>query len=291
MATTLAVGSGPFEFTDANGHQISIPLTAFTFNPDGSVNVDPAWQPLTNVPPGSTLLSYALKQKLIRPRPVSSPIPAMLIRAADPGSGGNNITVSVVLTPVVTSPPSNDPTIVPFNLTVTEIDTYSGLTTATIESTLGSGSGSSAVVGTAPGLVQIVHGSVDISAVPHNLSPTFLSGSPAELDVTASGSPPLAFTLVAKKTGADGLLTKVSVAADTASPPNPGPPTFTLVAQWTKTVNGITLPQLDTMAQALAYEIIVSKPGTGAYSLPANTTMQLSGGGPGVKATGSLFTS
>jgi hypothetical protein len=285
MATTPAMGNGPFEFTNSQGQHISIPLTAINFDATGTAVVDPPWNTLTSTPPGSALLALAVTEKTIQPRPTPSPFPAMIIRAADPGAGGNNIKVTVAVSTAVASPPTNDPTLTPFSITVTETDNYTGLTTATIESVLGSAT----VTGSKPGLVQIVHGSVDTNGAP--LSHTgSLSGTPAELDVPGDGTPPLAFTLAAKKSGADGNLTQVTVTPDVSSPPAPGAGAFSLQATWTKAVNNITLAQLDTMVQSnLGYEIKVSKPSSGAYSVPANGDTVLSGGG-GTAASGTLFT-
>jgi hypothetical protein len=232
------------------------------------------------------LLTYAQNEGLIAPAAVLSPFPAMIIKAADSGSGGNNITITVVVSAVVTSPPTNDPTLVPFSLTVAETDNYTGLTAGTIESVLGS----SAVTGSSPGLVQIVQNSVDAQGVP-KLQNGFLSGSPAEFDVQAvSGSPATIFILAAKKSGADATNTEVWITPDHTSPPGPDP-TFTLKVQWTRMVSGITLPALDaTVQSSFGYEVTVSKPSSGAYSLPAAGVTTLSGGGPGSNASAVLFT-
>jgi hypothetical protein len=286
MANTPATGNGPFEFTSANGSQISIPLTAFTFDANNNIVVDPAWETITQAQPGSTVLSFAVKEGLIAPAPVPSPFPAMTIRAADPGTGGNNISITVAVSSSTASPPTNDPTQVPFSITVTETDVYNGLTAATIESVLGS----SAVTGSSPGLVQVVPDSVDLSGVPVATTGA-LAGSPAQLDVDGSGSPALVFTLVAKKSGADGTLTNVTVTPNTSSPPSSSPETFTLEATWTKTVNDITVSDLGALVSSeLGYEITVSKPSSGAYSVPAAGVSQLSGGAAGTSASATLFT-
>jgi hypothetical protein len=285
MANTPATGNGPFEFTSATGKQVSIPLTAFTFDANNNLVVDPAWNTVTQAQPASGFLAYAVKEGLIAPAALPSPFPAMLIRAADPGTGGNNISISVTISTSTASPPSDDPTQVPFSLTVTETDFYSSLTAATIEGVLGS----SAVTGTSPGLVQVVSGSVDPMGDPIATSGP-LAGSPAQLDVDGTGSPALVFTLIAKKTGTDGILTNVVVTPDTSSPPS-GNQTFSLLATWTKTVSGITLADLDTVISSdLGYEITVSKPTGGAYSVPTAGVTQLSGGAQGTSASATLFT-
>jgi hypothetical protein len=286
MANTPATGNGPFEFTSAGGKQISIPLGAFSFDSSGKAVVDPAWSSLTDVPPGKTLLALAIQNQTIMPRPTPSPFPAIIVRAADPGAGGNNISVAITVSNVVTSPPSNDPTLVPFSIEIQETDSYSGLTMATVESVLGSDT----VAGSLPGLVRVVHSSLDSAAVATHCTGN-LAGTPAVFSVTAEGSPPVAFVLSAKKSGADGTLTQVTVTPDISSPSSPGTPTFSLQAMWSKTVSGITLPQLDAMASALGYEITVSRPSSGAYSVPADSTSMLSGGAAGTVASATLYTS
>lgn len=232
-------------------------------------------------PTGCFLLAYALAEGLIASAPAPSPFPAMVMKAADPGTGGNSITVTI--SNVV---PAADPTATTFDITVTETDVYSGLTCGTIEGVLGS----SAITGSSPGgLVQVEHGSVDPTGSPSATSGT-LAGSPAILNVDGSGSPPLVFTLVAKKAGADALLTQVQVTPNVSSPQT-GPETFTLQASWTKTAAAVTLTGLDAAVQSqLGYEITVALPGSGAYSIPAAAATTLSGGAPGVSAAATLFT-
>ena len=285
MANTPAIGNGPFEFTSASGKQISIPLSAFSFDANGNIVVDPNWNALTQAQPGSSFLAYAVREGLLAPAPAPSLFPAMIIKATDLGTGGNNISVTVAVMASTTSPPSNDPAQTQFSLTVTETDFYSGLTTASIEGVLGS----SAVSGSSPGLVQIASSSVDLTGEPIATSGS-LSGSPAQIDVPGGGSPGLAFTLIAKKSGSDGSLTKVTVTPDSSSPAEASS-TFSLLATWTKTSNGLTVADIDTLAAGdLGYEITVSKPSGGAYSVPAAGVTQLSGGGPGASASATLFT-
>ena len=285
MVNTPATGNGPFEFTSASGRHISIPLSAFSFDASNNIVVNPAWSAVLGAQPGSSFLAYALQEGMIAPAALSSPFPAMIIRAADPGAGGNNISITVAVSTSTASPPNDDPTQVPFSLTVTETDVYTGLTAATIESVLGS----SAVSGTSPGLVQVLSGSVDTVGEPIATTGV-LHGASAQLDVDGTGSPALVFTLVAKKNAADSTLTNVTVTPDGGSPPSPNP-TFTLLATWTKTVSGITLSDLDSLASSdLGYEIKVSKPSSGAYSVPAPGVTRLSGGAVGTSASATLFT-
>jgi hypothetical protein len=100
----------------------------------------------------------------------------------------------------------------------------------------------------------------------------------------ASGT---AFTLEAKKVGADGNLTQVTVTpvADNSS--------FTLAVTWSKTVSGITaagVATLDTALAPLAYEISIAKP-TSGFAQPQPGTVTLSGGVDPATASQSIVAS
>ena len=292
MTNTPVTGNGPFEFTSSEGKQISIPLTAFSFDSNNNLVVDPAWQSFTGAAPGNVYLATAVKLGSIAPAALASPFPAMIFRAADPGSGGNNISITIAVSNVVSSPPTDDPTLVPFSITVTETDVYPSLTAATIENVLGSrtSAGASVITGTSPGLVKVLDGPVDTAGEPLSSSGN-LSGAPAIFHVDGNGSPAMIFTLIAKRDSSDSTLTHVAIAPNISSPPSPGASTFSLQATWTKTVSGVTLPDLAaTVSAELGYELTVSKPGSGAYSVPAPGVSQLSGGGGGTAASATIFT-
>ena len=279
MANTPAMGNGPFEFTDSNDRQVSIPISAFSFDSNSKLQVTADWQAVVTAQPAAALLAYMQAEGLLSPAAAPSTFPAMIANAADPGAGGNNITVTI--SNIV---PATDPTQTTFTVTVTENDLYTGLTAATMEQTLGS----SAVTGSSPGLVQVKHGSVDPFGVPHSTSGV-LTGSPLHMDVLGTGSPPKVFTLLAKKSGADGGLTHVTVTPDSASP-SPTVETFSLHATWTKNATATLLTLASVVQSQLSYEISVALPGSGAYSLPAAAATTLSGGAPGASASATLFT-
>ena len=280
MANTPATGTGPFEFTNSNDRQVSIPLTAFSFDSNNKLQVTADWQAVVTAQPAAALLAYAQAEGLIAPAASPSTFPAMLIDAVTPGLGGNNITVTI--SNIV---PATDPTKTTFSITVTENDLYTGLTAATIEQTLGS----SVVTGSMPGgLVQVLHGSVDPVGFPHATSGV-LSGSPWHLEVDGTGSPSRVFTLVAKASGTDAGLIHVTVTPNTASPA-PSVETFSLQATWTKTATATLLTLANVVQTQLDYEITVSLPGSGAYSLPAAAQTALSGGAAGAGASATLFT-
>jgi hypothetical protein len=287
MGNTPAAGNGPFEFTNAQGHQMSVPLTAFTFDSNSNLIVNAAWATVMSASPASELMAYAQKNKLIAPATPPAPVPAMIIKATDPGAAGNYVTVQIS-----GIAPAADPTQTTFIVAVTETDTYTGLTAATIQSVLGTcdSTGKPLTTGSSPGLVQVLSGSVDPNSSPAAISGA-LSGNPAHINLDGPGSPALVFTLMAKKAGAAGAYTKIHLVPAVTSPPASGPDSFNLTVTWTNSVAGVTIGTLAAAVQnSLCYEITVGTPGSAAFSVPAASSVTLSGGAPGVRASGVVFT-
>ena len=134
-------------------------------------------------------------------------------------------------------------------------------------------------------------GTVKANDVPDpNVSNYPLTGGGAaaasSVDVKNSKSQPV-FTLQARKNGADGDRTTASISnVDT------GNKTFDLKVVFTKTKAGATLGTLQNDMAELGYEITVSPPASGIFSVPTNGTITLSGGADGSSpkaATGTLF--
>jgi hypothetical protein len=285
MPTTSAVvGNGPLEFTSSNGAQVSIPLSALQFT-NGTLSIKPTWTP--NPPYSSpdlaiikALLQYLASQQLIVPAVAPSPKPAAIVNAADPGTAGNNIQVTVA---IISSNP--DPTLTTFSIAVTETDKYTTLTAATIEGILGSDT----VTGTQPGLVHVINASIDPQGIPtpgnYPLS-VIPPATKASVSVYESSSPlSLVFALEAKKAGLDGSKTTVTIASVGGS-------AFDLTAVWTNTVFGVAIGTLQqSMADNFSYEITVQPPSGGVFSVPAPATANLSGGTSGTTASATLFSS
>src|SRR5437763_786602 len=123
MPQIPAVGEGPITFTDpAAGTLTSIPLSSVYFDGD-VVKTNP---PTTAGSDLDKWLQYLASEGRLAPSKTAPPLPvaAMVFTAAAPGSQGNNITVTVA--------PNTDPTKV--DITVSETDTYTDLTVATIAS-------------------------------------------------------------------------------------------------------------------------------------------------------------
>lgn len=288
MATTPTVlGNSPLEYTDPNsGKQISIPLSALFFDPqknnqlsiDSTKWPDPSGTPVTLPPFVVSLLKDLVLQQLIVPAPSPAPKQAMIVTASDAGSAGNSITIAVAITT-----PNADPTQVIFSAAVTETDNYKGLSLTPaaptyIEKVLGSDT----VPSPSPGLVHVVHSSLGPTGKPANVA-AFKATPPtskARADVT-DATPTKLFTLEAKKVGKDGEATTASAV------PNAGDPTLLdLSVQWTKTATNLTLATMQAgIASALGYEIAVSPPPGGIFSVPSVGTVQLTGGADGTSPT------
>jgi hypothetical protein len=273
MAAVTPTGNGPFEFTDSNGKQISIPLTAFSFDALGKLLVDSNWTSITSFAPASTLLDYVQKQGLIAPAPVPSPKPAAIIKAAFPGPAGNNIAIQISSISV-----NPDPTKTTFDFGVVETQQYSGLTFDNIDTVLGTAT----VTGSQPGRVHVTS-KASTAGVPAKLStslPVVPAKVKATLDVTDGASSHL-FTLEARDPGSDGTITvTIGNIAGTA---------FDLKVVWNKSSNAVTTGSFQgTLASDFKGEITAAAPSGGVFSVPAAGTTILSGGGGAANASAIL---
>lgn len=285
-----AIGSNPFEFTDLNGKQVSIPLATLKFT-SGVLGVDSTvWPPLTRgdyqapLPAQiAALLAELTKAQVFAPPVPAAPKPAMVISAADAGTAGNNITVEIALTLSA----DLDPTKATFNVTVTETQIYAGLSTATIKSVVGT----ETTPGSQPGLAHIVNASLDLTLLPATLAstvfPTGTAGVKAKLNILdGSATPTNVFTLEARKPGPGSQFATASISAvDSVAK------TFTLTLKWKTKVTGAKLLTIQNDLAPLADEITVAPPSSGAFSVPATTAapVALSGGSATASASAVLF--
>lgn len=271
MSTTPTVlGNVPLEYTDpVSGKQVSIPLSALKFT-NGQLSVDSSvWKPAV---PGfvASLLATWAQQGLIVPVPAAAPKPAMTLTAADAGSTGNGIKVTISNVKL-----NIDPTQTTFNLKIEETDTYTGLTPTSIITVLGTDK----AAGTQPGLVHVVQSTTPATGMPAAISKQTLAiggGASAQLKLMNNAATPAPFlTLEAKRAGTDGTQTTVTIANVQAT-------TFDLTACWSKTVTGATLA---TLQSNVAYELKILPPPSGIISPPAAASAQLSGGSDGSSAS------
>lgn len=211
--------------------------------------------------------------------------PTMTIFAANPGAPGNNITVEISNLQLASSPPA-------FDLTVTEIDTYTGLTVASgdtgIEAVIGDEEG-----GPNDGLAHILTGSVNTQILPaDNQTVAFTGGAAGAIamanvmDVTGQN---LAFTLAARNPGVDGNLTMATIFNLDSSAE---PATFDLTVAWQKRIQSVTMAALfPTIQNCFGYEIVAVPPTTAPPAFPVTGITQLSGGTEPNFTTGANATS
>jgi hypothetical protein len=192
--------------------------------------------------------------------------PAIIFTAAEAGTAGNNITVSISVHP------GPDVAHSTFDVTVTETDSYTALTMSTVEPVLGSDT----TGGTAAGLVRVLHSSLT-DVLPTSATHQLTGGTvtaPASVKAVSPGTE-AGLTFLAKRNGADGALTAVRITS------NPAQGSFDLEATWTKTVTGVTVATAAESLAALGYAVTVAPPSGGAFALPSatqNAPIRLAGG-------------
>lgn len=259
MANTPVTAMGPLEFTDG-GEQFVIPLSALYF--DSGTNQLKTDSPLYAKHKATidAWLSYLQDNGTVTPAPQPPPAAAMVIAAADSGSSGNDI--SIAFANVRVDPNTHD-TI--FDATLTQTDTYPGLTPDTVKDVIGTSAGG----GSRPGLVFVSSGGAPTQ--PANGSTPLTGGPPFTADLS-DGVGGTAFSVRSKSDDADAADTTVTISA-AADPGDPG--TFTLTATWTKQVTGIQAADLET---SFAYEITVVAPPAGQLLPPSPGTVALRGG-------------
>ena len=265
MARARALANGPVEFTDSNGVQISLPLTAIFFD-GNAVNAEGDLYN-TNKTIAEPWLAYQAGIGLLLPDAQPPVKTAMVIKANDPGSNGNFIQIAFSNFDE-TNP--NDPK---FDTAVTEGNTYTNLTPSTVQTILGATAGS----GTKTGLVFVPGPSP--AKLPKAGSYPLVVKNPntfAAATIPKNSGSGSAFTVQAKADGADGAQTKIEI-----KDVDPSSSAFTLVATWSKTASQITSSQVGSN---FAYLITVDPPVGGTISAPVAGTITLSGGSDAVGA-------
>jgi hypothetical protein len=279
------VGSSPISFTDTQGGQRFVPLSALQFN--GSLlELKTAWTSSFDASETQTLLALASARAAageLVPPPVPPQSPAVVITATHPGPESNNIVVTV-------APDAGAPLTATIAVSVVETDTYAPLATASgaalaIGVDAPSGKAGDPVAGT--GLVEVKTGSVASGTVLPADSQTGVLTT-AGFDVKAVDNSVL-FTLLPRSdyAGTGGL--SISVTLDTSGT------SFTVQAVYDSSKESgskpkVTILTLDALPASVAYLVNASAPPAGA-AVPGAGTVQLTGGGPGLPASGVLYTS
>jgi hypothetical protein len=279
------VGSSPISFTGSQGGQKFMPLSALQFN-GSTLELKPAWA--SSFDPGETQTLLALASALaaageLTAPPVPPPSPAIAFTATHAGPESNNIVVTA-------APDSGPPLTAKIAVSVVETDTYAQLASAaaaalTVGVDVPSGKPGDPLQGT--GLVVLQTGSVSGAAtLPADNQTGVLT--PAGFEVKAPDNSGL-FTLLprADYAGSGGLSFAVNL--DTSGT------TFTIQATYDSSKEAgpkpkITILTLDALPAPVAYLVSAAAPPAGA-ALPAAGSVALTGGGPGLAASGLLYTS
>jgi hypothetical protein len=286
IATADVIGSTPLSFPDATGGQLVVPLAALEFS-GSDLRIKTGWKAAFDSGEQERLLTAATSRAAtgeLSPPPLPPPMPALALVAAHPGPQGNGITVTVTVekdAPVLESE---------ITLSAVEVDVWAGLAdgeAAAHKIGVDAPSGAAGDPPGATGLIAVKAGSTGASTKP----PVAKSGVLKKAtDVELKDDDGKVVCIIAPRAdyaGKDGLSYAVTrqgaaftVTATYDSALEAGTPT---------PVTLLTLGTLGTAAPAVAYVVKVSPPPRGA-ALPADTSVQFSGGAPGLAAGGLLYT-
>jgi hypothetical protein len=197
------------------------------------------------------------------PDTAPTPKPAMVIKSKDPGAAGNNIRIAFSNVTVDPDNPGNST----LAMAITETDTYTGLKPSTIAGVIGT----ETTPGSKPGLVHLK--ASPAPALPKAGDYQLAGGgaNPSSVDIDKNTGSGAAFTLEAKRAGADGDKTKVTIKDVDAVAG-----TFTLIATWSKTTPSPI--KVSDIPASSAYELDVTAPTGGVLAAPVAGNVTLSGG-------------
>ncbi len=278
------IGSSPLSFTNSDGGQQVVPLSALKFS-GSEVQLKTAWKAALDAGEQATLLALAKAKAAageLTPPPVPPPAPALAFTAKQTGVEGNHVTVTSV------TETGKPPLTAKITLSATRTDSYPALADGPAAAhKLGvdapTGTSGDPLAGT--GLVVVKQGSTGASTKPPVASSGVLVKNTG-VDLKDADNKVVCTLLPrADYAGKGGLSYEVTVSGAT----------FTIAATYDSTKEDgtqdpVTLLTLDKVAAPVGYLVKVSAPPRGA-ALPADSSATLSGGGPGLAATGLIYTS
>jgi hypothetical protein len=281
-AKTIDVaGHGPLSFTDSNGNQVFVPLSALEFV-GSDIQLKTDWAAQFSATDQQILVALAGARATggeLLPPPIVPAAPAVALTASVPGPESSGISVHVE--------PESGTTVVDakVKLKATETDVYAGLTdAASAKQTIG--------VDTAPtkpedppegtGLVRVQAAGTTTDGLPKDGQSLTVKAAGTKV-VAADGTKTL-FMLVPRPGAPSGGI-PVTVAVDTTAG------TFTVTATHdTGDQPAVDLTSLDALPAAVTFLVTASAP-PGGLAVPAEQDVQLTGGAPGIAATGVAYTS
>lgn len=279
------IGSSPIGFTNSEGGQQVVPLSALQFT-GSDVVLKAAWSALFDPSETKTLLAVAAARAAageLTPPPTPPPMPAIAFTAAHAGPQSNGITVSA------TAEHGKQALSAHVTVTATEVDTWAGLATGVAAA---QAIGVDAPTGTAgeplagTGLIVVKNGSTGASAK-HALPSAGVLKKTTGVDLKDEDAKVVCTLLPrADYAGTGGL--SYEVTADSSGA------TFTVRATYdstseTGTQDPVTLQTLGDLPDQVAYLAGATAPPGGA-ALPADGSVRLSGGADGLAANGLLYT-
>lgn len=283
VAPVDVVGATPISFTNTDGAQVVVPLSALQFT-GSDLQLKSGWTALFDASEKTTLLALAKARaavgELTAP-PAPPPRPAIAFTAAHSGPESNGIVVTA-------APDPGPPLTATIAITVVETDSWAGLATgADAAMALGvdapTGADGDPEAGT--GLVVIKQGSVGASLKRAKAGSGVLKKATG-VDIKDLDDVVI-FTLLprADYVGKDGVSYAITVDGSN----------FTVTATYDSAKESgaqakVTVQTLGDLPDQVAYLVTASAPPSGA-ALPVAGSAQLSGGSAGLAANGLLYTS
>jgi len=261
MPERPAISAGPVSLMDEGKHY-SIPLSALYFDANGKLKAD-RW-PLyaTLATPVDLFLGQLSTSGAVVAGPEPAAKPAFLVSASAPGSTGNAITLLIENVTADTTTPADSTA----DITVSETDTYNGLTPDSLTEVIGESAGA----GSKPGLVFVSSASPELpKAGSYTLASANPGTDPATIDIPKESGAGDAFTLEARSNAEDGTLTKIEIKDVDATEA-----TFNMEVSWSKNE---TVVKVSEFAAAFAYVVTITAP-DGGYRAPAPGLIALTGG-------------
>jgi len=268
MKERPAFSTGPISFTTTLGQQVFIPLPDLYYDTSGTTLRTDRY-PASTHPEYAQLapyLSRLMASGALFAGPESSAKPAFKATALTVGSTGLLITIAISKVMPDNVTPANSLA----DFTVTETETFTGLTKDTLIPTLGSsGNTASILFVSSAGPKMPDTGSTVIL--------TTTAGNPWTADIKQKDGTTIAFSLTSrgKSDASDATATKVTatISAVTAT-------TFTLTVSYTKTITAQSITAQSTSFSMIL--TIVPVPPAGSFLAPAEGTITLVGGSDGL---------
>lgn len=281
MSTVDVTGHSPLSFTNEDGSQRFVPLSALELV-GSELKLKAAWAAEFSNADQATLLAVASTLKASRqlePPPLTAPRPAIGFTAATAGPEGDNIVVTL-------TPDPGTVTEAQVLIQAVETDTYSGLTdaaAAAMKIGVDNATGNPGDPPAGTGLVHVKAGGTTGTGLPKNNQNLTVKG--ATTNVLAADASTTLFQLV-PRSGAPPAGIPVKVTVDSAAG------TFTVEASY-DTGSGqpkVPLTALNTLAAPITF-VVTAAPAPSGLARPKQGDVRLSGGAPGIAATGVAYTS